>query len=173
MVPALWPVIGQTAYTETTLWSFSGSDGAAILGELFARNESASPKKTFYGTTGGGGSNNCFFGCGTVFSLTDGRLTTLWSFTGGSDGNLPDAGLIAGEESGTLYGTTFGGGSSNCSQGCGTVFAIGATPGSLSTIWSFSGSDGANPGGPLLLDKAGALYGTAGVALSAMVLFSS
>ena len=115
--------------------------------------------KTFYGTTAGGGSNNCFFGCGTVFELTDRKLTTLWSFSGGSDGNFSEAGLIA-DENRTFYGTTFGGGSQNCSQGCGTVFAIGATPGSLSTIWSFSGNDGGNPTGTLLAGEGGVLFGT-------------
>ena len=44
-------------------------------------------------------------------------LTTLYSFTGGSDGATPIAGLIS-DPSGDLYGTTAGAG------GAGTVFEL-------------------------------------------------
>jgi uncharacterized repeat protein (TIGR03803 family) len=44
--------------------------------------------------------------------------TIVYSFTGGSDGGLPSAGLI--NVGGTLYGTTEGGGAHND----GTVFAV-------------------------------------------------
>jgi len=46
-------------------------------------------------------------------------LTTLWNFTGGSDGAIPAAGLIS-DESGALYGTTQSGGTS----GNGVVFKL-------------------------------------------------
>ena len=46
----------------------------------------------------------------------------LYSFTGGSDGSNPYAGLPV--SSGVLYGTTYTGGTSTaCTGGCGTVFA--------------------------------------------------
>jgi hypothetical protein len=62
------------------------------------------------GTTGVGGDsvNNAY---GTVFKLTppDWTETVLYSFTGGSDGGSPAAGLIA-DNRGALYGTAgFGG----------------------------------------------------------------
>src|SRR6202521_4856095 len=51
-------------------------------------------------------------------------FTVLHSFTDGSDGGIPVAGLIEGT-SGNLYGTTYQGGDLNCaSEGCGTVYEI-------------------------------------------------
>ena len=70
---------------------------------------------TLYGTAVYGGSA----GYGTVFAVnTNGTgFTNLYSFTNGSDGAYPYAGLIL--SGNTLYGTADGGGSS----GNGTVFA--------------------------------------------------
>src|SRR5260370_8923310 len=65
-------------------------------------------------TVGGGA-----FGSGTVFKLDpSGHETVLYSFMGGSDGNLPSQGLIM-DAVGNLYGTTNDGGSSNsnCTNG--------------------------------------------------------
>ena len=67
--------------------------------------------------------------------------TSLHSFGQGLDGQEPKAGLIG--ASGTLYGTTYGGGTYNL----GTVFSIGATGGER-VLYSFQGTavrDGANP----------------------------
>ena len=95
-----------------------------------------------YGTTASGGTNgvNCQSGgCGTVFKITlTGALTTLYRFTGGTDGSFPAAGLVQGTD-GNFYGTTYlgQGGANNF----GTVFKI--TPsGSLTTLYSFTGGDG-------------------------------
>jgi hypothetical protein len=60
---------------------------------------------------------------------TASMLTTLHSFSGGSDGAGPYRGVIAGR-SGALYGTTFAGGNTSCplsvdyEDGCGTVFKL-------------------------------------------------
>jgi uncharacterized repeat protein (TIGR03803 family) len=63
------------------------------------------------------------------------------------------------EVKGTLYGTTSaGGGSSNCSGGCGTVFSV-TTKGKEKVLHSFSGTDGAAPVGRLI-QVGSALYGT-------------
>jgi uncharacterized repeat protein (TIGR03803 family) len=146
------PARGQTAWNATVLWSFTGGqDGCYPYAELLARNESPSRKKTLYGTSTGLGCGN-----GAVFKLTDGSLTTLWAFTGGSDGANPAGALIGDAETGALYGSTYGGGAS----GNGTVFKIDPVDQTLTTIWSFSGGDGANPMGRLLADDGGALYGT-------------
>ena len=56
---------------------------------------------------------------------------------------------------GAFYGTTYSGGAS----GYGTVFRMDAS-GSLTTIHSFSGSEGANPLGGLIQAKDGDFYGT-------------
>ena len=91
----------------------------------------------------------------------------LYSFMGGtSDGANPQAGLIL-DQYGVPYGTTSYGGSSNCTDGCGTVFELmppapGQTRGSESVLYSFQGApgDGAYPEAALILDDQGALYGT-------------
>jgi uncharacterized repeat protein (TIGR03803 family) len=105
--------------TEKVLYSFCSkancSDGANPgAGLIFDDNDN------LYSTTQGGGTS----GQGTVFELaTDGTETVLHSFAGGSDGAVPPAGLIA-DKSGNLYSTTFEGGSTNCSGGCGTIFKV-------------------------------------------------
>ena len=60
---------------------------------------------------------------------------------------------------GTLYGTTFAGGSTKCNGGCGIVFMI--TPsGKEAVVYRFrGGDDGANPSASILAVK-GVLYGT-------------
>ncbi len=110
-----------------------------------------------YGTTaaGGDGSNT---GSGTFYEMTTtGSLTWLHSFclqTGCADGSNPQA-LILGTD-GNFYGTTkFGGANS----GTGTVFQITST-GQLTTLHTFTGPDGINPVGALLLDTSGTFYGT-------------
>jgi hypothetical protein len=95
--------------------------------------------------------------------------TVIYSFTGGSDGNQPWAGLL-GDASGALYGTTYGGGIAGCTRysgiGCGVVFKL-TPPGSGQTAWTetvlhnFSGADGANPVAGLIRQPRGPLYSTA------------
>src|SRR3989442_831738 len=93
-----------SAQTLTTLYSSGGSDGADPNAGLIA-----DASGNLYGTTNSGGAN----GYGTVFKVTPtGTETVLYSFTGGSDGTYPLAGLIA-DASGNLYGTTYFGGA-NC-----------------------------------------------------------
>jgi uncharacterized repeat protein (TIGR03803 family) len=107
---------------ETVLRSYcsepSCSDGANPEASLIADS-----KGNLYGTTVVGGGSGCpgFGGCGTVFKLApDGTsYMVLYSFTGGSDGGNPQAGLIA-DSNGNLYGTTFNGGVSNG----GTIFEL-------------------------------------------------
>ena len=139
--------------TETTLHSFTFEDGDEPIGGLIQDMSG-----NFYGTTyGGGGSNS-----GTVFELApDGTETVLHSFTGGSDGGSPQAALIM-DKAGNLYGTTGTGGDTNdCYPvGCGTVFEL-APDGTETVLHAFTGgSDGAYPGGSLIMDKKGNLYGT-------------
>ncbi|HEV2473200.1 MAG TPA: choice-of-anchor tandem repeat GloVer-containing protein, partial [Chthonomonadales bacterium] len=84
-------------------------------------------------------------------------LSTLYSFTGGSDGSYPFAGLTQTSD-GNLLGTTYEGGSG----GYGTVFRI-ATSGSLTTLYSFTnGSDGGYPYGRLIQAADGSVYGATG-----------
>ena len=141
-----------------------------ILGNFDAKNGS-SPEATllqasdgtFYGTTiYGGSSTSCQHGCGTVFKLTPSGPVTIHSFSG-SDGSSPYAGLTQGAN-GNFYGATISGGNTIaqlCPSGCGTVFEI--TPaGTLTTLYTFSYSDGAFPMGTLLLAANGNFYGETG-----------
>jgi uncharacterized repeat protein (TIGR03803 family) len=78
---------------------------------------------TLYGTAAYGGTHGDY---GTVLSVTTtGTEKVLYSFGSGSeDGEYPEAGLT--NVNGTLYGTTYTGGSFTCFHhlGCGTVFAL-------------------------------------------------
>lgn len=97
---------------ETVLHSFQGppSDGSNPIAGLVR-----DPAGNVYGTTYRGGT----YGFGTVFELdTTGKETVLYSFTGGSDGSAPYAGLIR-DSSNNLFGTAVGGG-----QGFGVVFKV-------------------------------------------------
>ena len=115
-----------------------------------------------YGTTASGGANNVSGGgFGTVFSITtDGVLTSLYSFTGGTDGSFPRAGLAVGPDGG-LYGTTTGGGNTtlNAGLGFGAVFDI-LTNGSMITLAAFNGTNGVSPQGTLALGSDNNFYGT-------------
>src|SRR3989442_10348543 len=82
-----------------------------------------------------------------------GTLTTLHNFTR-SDGACPRAGLIQAND-GSFYGTTRQGGGP---YDDGTVFKMDAT-GTVTTLHSFSGSDGALPHAPLLRARDGGIYG--------------
>ncbi len=109
-----------------------------------------------FGTTAQGGPS----GGGTLFTIgVDGTgFQVLHSFAGGaSDGSSPAASLTL-DDSGTLYGTTSAGGSSNF----GTVFRIKTDGTRFQILHSFAGgpSDGRAPGASLLLDGSGNLYGT-------------
>jgi uncharacterized repeat protein (TIGR03803 family) len=121
-----------------------------------------------YGTTSVGG----FYGYGTVFELTpssDGTWaeTTLYAFTGGSDGGTPMAGLVF-DGDGNFYGTTESGGGGPCDtlvpSGCGTVFKLNRSPdGSWAegVLHAFAGCDDeANPRAGLIFDANGNVYGT-------------
>ena len=142
--------------TLTTLHAFDFyHDGSSPDGGLVQGTDG-----NFYGTAAFGGANdNCSDRCGTVFKITPGgTLTTLHSFDG-TDGYQPNGGLVQATD-GNFYGTTYSGGASNnCSGGCGTIFKI--TPGgTLTTLHSFDGTDGANPSGGLLQATNGTFYGT-------------
>jgi len=101
---------------ETVLHAFTGGgDGADPVSGV---TEKAG---TLYGTTKLGGANDE----GVVFKtpVKPGSDTVLYAFTGGSDGGLPEGGVL--DMAGSLYGTTFAGGNSGCTgAGCGVVFEI-------------------------------------------------
>lgn len=145
------------AQTLQTLVSFKGTNGAQPQAALTLGMDG-----NFYGTTEVGGITNSTSpsGMGTVFKVTtNGTLTTLFFFSN-TNGGVPTAGLTLGND-GNFYGTTEFGGSGYTSfqTGYGTVFKI-TTNGALTTIYSFSGTDGANPQAALTLGNDGNFYGT-------------
>ena len=158
----------NSSWIFSPLYSFAGgSDGFQPVARVII-----GPNGSLYGTTSaGGGSRNCgCCGCGTVFNLQPNptaagaalapwRETVLHRFTGGPrDGQGPQAEVMF-DPAGSLYSTTFFGGS-----GGGTVFKM--TPGSggwtESTLYNFDSRQGGpySPNAGVVLDNAGNLYGT-------------
>jgi uncharacterized repeat protein (TIGR03803 family) len=137
---------------ETVLYSFiRGVDGAGKPGTGVIRDAAGN----LYGTTAEGGP----FSSGTVFKVdTTGKETVLYYFTGGwggTDGFLPSGALIR-DAAGDLYGTTQLGGN----YSFGTVFKVDSA-GIETVLYRFrGGSNGDEPVGTLIMDKAGNLYGT-------------
>ena len=138
-----------TAGKLRTLHNFNGNnpvDGGNPYATLIQATDG-----NLYGTTNVGGAD----GAGTIFRMnTAGKLTVLYSFTGGSDGAQPVAGLVQATD-GNFYGTVPYGGS----NGVGTVFKM-TSSGVLTTLYSFSGSDGAEPVAGLAQGTDGNFYGT-------------
>jgi len=124
------------------------------------------PAGSLYGTTVAGGGHRCGeTTCGTVYKLTKQpnghwKETILHSFKKISSGYGPSAGVVF-DKDGNLYGTTAGGGS-YCD--CGVIYQLSPNPDGTWTytvLHNFAGTDGAGPGGGLILDDHGNLYGTA------------
>ena len=165
------------AQTYTVLHNFTGgSDGANPEAGLAIDRAGK-----LYGTTFRGGT-----GFGTIFRLAHSGsgwvFSPLYLFAGrdgGNDGAGPTASLTIGPD-GSLYGTTaYGGahgegdvcnGSRNGYTGCGTVFSLrppatacktALCPWNETILYRFGGTfDGSFPGGDVILDQAGSIYGT-------------
>lgn len=175
------PARGQTAWTKSVLYEFSGgSDGGSPNGV------SIGPNGVVYGTTFDGGHGCQGIGCGVVFQLTPpppGRTAwkyrTIYEFSGERyDGTTPEsAPLVA--ANGVLFGTTYTGGDNTCGftylNGCGTVYELAppTTPQgrwSESVLYSFTGyPDGMGPAAGVIADVAGNLYGTTSATVQPVV----
>jgi hypothetical protein len=155
------PATQGGAWTETVLYSFrDGSDGGHPLASLIF-----DPQGNLYGTAAEGGG---VITCGVVFELSPPASkrdpwteTVLYTFTCGTDGASPAAGLVR-DQAGNLYGTTTTKGEFDY----GTVFQL--TPPNTkggswteTTLHGFPSSidDGATPVGNLIMGKGGDLYG--------------
>jgi hypothetical protein len=165
----IFTIAASAEATEKILFSFSGSNGSGPDGTLIFDSEG-----NLYGTTvESEPTTNCPYGCGIVFKLTRSPTgawteTILHRFTGGDDGTSPYAGLIF-DSRGNLYGTTFFGGGTDCTdvygdKGCGTVFMLSPTGGDdwkETVLYRFQGGDdGSGPFAEVIFDSQGNLYGT-------------
>ena len=81
------------------------------------------------------------------------NLSTLASFNG-TNGAAPQGGLVE-DSSGDLFGTTMAGAPGSA----GAVFEVMAGSGTITTLASFNGTNGAAPQGGLVEDSSGNLFG--------------
>jgi uncharacterized repeat protein (TIGR03803 family) len=139
-------------------FGYLGPDGSNPMSTLIADSQGR-----LYGTASAGG-----LGVGTIFMLTPpsqpgGSWTeeTIHKFAGGPDGGDPIGGVVM-DKNGVLYGTTWAGGKGFF----GMVYKL-TPPANGQGKWAYEvlhlftgGSDGASPRGSLVMDNAGALYGT-------------
>jgi uncharacterized repeat protein (TIGR03803 family) len=115
-----------TGWKQVTLYEFTDVTDGEEPGTLIF-----DAAGNLYGTTFLGGTGSCVFyqysGCGTVFKLSPGsggwKKTTLYNFTGGTDGEFPNGSPLAMDASGNLYGATLGGATYGTS-GYGTIYEI-------------------------------------------------
>ncbi len=157
------------AQTFNVIHNFTGrQDGASPFTGLTVDSGG-----NLYGTSYAGGNGHY----GTVFTLngsgSDWTLTPLYNFQGGNDGAGPISQPVFGPD-GALYGSTSAGGggaclNSNGYRGCGTIYKLrppARAPGSVivnwssNAIYSFTGTNGAYPQGPLLFSPDGKIFGT-------------
>lgn len=138
-------------WTESIIWPFSGTNGQAQ-----PRGMTADASGNLFGVSLGDPFH------GAVWELTNSGSgwseQTLYTFTNGSDGEFPRAGVIL-DSAGNLYGSSSTGGK----LGGGVVFQLSASGGSwqFNPLANLSGlSSQCGPGRELVMDAAGNIYGT-------------
>jgi uncharacterized repeat protein (TIGR03803 family) len=132
----------------TTRFTFDGGNGGSNpFGSLVLGSNGK-----FYGVTKYGGG---MLNAGVLFEYDPGNgMYTIKVVFDGSNGSLPNGGLVTGIN-GKLYGLTQYGGAT----GAGVIFEYDISTGSLIKKFDFSSSDGVNPIGSLALSNNGKLYG--------------
>src|SRR5246500_2254191 len=150
------PAGAQSFCGPTTPINFNGSNGSYPYSGV-----SFDSQGNMYGTTQNGGTS----GLGTVWKYTSSAgLTQLFNFSGSSspsnNGDRPMSPLLI-DSQGNLHGTTYFGGNnfSGDGSGYGTLFKL-SSSGQFTELHQFSGTDGDNPLGALILDSSGKLWGT-------------
>jgi uncharacterized repeat protein (TIGR03803 family) len=133
---------------ETVFYSFTGGND----GKLPYAGVVQDAAGNLYGTTVQGGTK----GSGVVFKLdAAGHETVLHNFGGGDTGGGPYGGVVL-DPAGNLFGTTTRGGTADA----GLIFKIDPA-GKETVLYNFIGGfDGGCPEAGVILDSAGALYGT-------------
>jgi uncharacterized repeat protein (TIGR03803 family) len=147
------------------LHRFGGADGLYPLGPPVL-----SPGGALYGTTWEGGkAGDCpeSPGCGTVWKKLPGSneklLHSFAFYTHPRDGQTPLSTPVLDALTGTLYGTTYNGGTGTVCGGnggsCGTIYSVDSEGGHYQVLWEFPKGGPAAPQGQLVFHD-GALYGT-------------
>ena len=133
--------------TLLTLASFDYTHGSFATGGVLS-----DAAGNLFGTASQGGPTDD----GTVFEVAAGSgvVTTLAAFDG-TNGSNPRGGLLE-DASGNLFGTAYYGGSASV----GTVFEVAAGSHTITTLATFTGTNGANPNVTLIEDGGGNLFGT-------------
>lgn len=134
------------SWAETVLYNFNGgNDGANPIDGV-----SFDGAGNLFGTTSEGGA----YAKGTIFQLApvvggQWQESVLYSFTGASDGQNPQSGLLV-DAAGNLFGTT------------GSAFELkrSSSQWTFQVIRAFTDTDGSGPLGRLVMDQAGNIYGT-------------
>ncbi len=178
----LWIAVSIVALVLITQSSWAQS--YSVIHTFSGSSDGAQPEPTMtidqagnlYGTTFYGGAQPGNSGYGVVFRLVKKNsawvLSTLYTFSGGSDGGGPSSGVVVGPN-GSLYGTTSLGGIQGCAAGfrCGVIYQLQPPitvcktvlcPWRETVLYRFTGgADGAHPGsGPVIFDHAGNIYDT-------------
>jgi len=153
----LFSSAGFAASNGKYLYSFTGGNDGGGPHTALSFDSSGNA----YGVTVTGG----FSDCGTVFQLsTSGTETPLFAFDCFATGKNPYGGVIV-DSKGNLYGTTVAGGDGGicAGDGCGVVYELSNSGGTWTetVLYNFTGGDdGFGPGGALVMDASGNLYGT-------------
>ncbi len=150
-----------------TVYKIDGSGNETVLYRFTEGNDGASPVAALiqdaagnlYGNTQ---SNGFLDAPSTVFKIdTNGNDTTLYAFTSDT-GCCQDSALTI-DKAGNLYGMSPYGGDYNCGYqeiGCGSLYRL-TQAGQITVLHTFTGEDGIDPEGGLVVDVDGSLYGTA------------
>ena len=152
---------GSKGWRGIILHNFTGQhgDGSGPLAGVILDSTG-----NLYGTTELGGSSRCGGGCGTVYQLmptSNGKWKEhiLHRFQARWDGSSPGVGALVLDSAGNLYGTAGGGNS-----GHGVVFMLSRVADDHwreTILYNITGgANGDSPGGGVVMDKAGNLYGT-------------
>ena len=166
------PLSGLMQAADGNFYGTTYAGGSSDGGTIFKLNTNGVLRTIciFYGQNGRGpnaplmqASDGCLYGTtdvggpwdrGTIFRVTtNGSLKILVNLTG-SNGSYPEGGPLVECADGYLYGTTSAGGAADK----GTVFRV-TTNGTLTTLATFNGTNGAMPYGLTSLSE-GYLYGT-------------
>jgi uncharacterized repeat protein (TIGR03803 family) len=130
-----------TTAVESTFYTFASDEPSQLI---------QAHDGNFYGTSPTGGAS----GYGYVFRIAPGGAeTAIYNFTGGSDGGIPEASLIEGND-GNLYGTNTMGGS-----GIGILFSL-TLAGAITPVYDLANINfpGFNAGA-LIQNNAGDFFG--------------